>query len=62
MTADAEHPREMRIWTEERRARARQAREVAAEMITRHSALRQRVDLLAVALKLQRLSNGRVVA
>lgn len=47
---------EMRTWAEERRARARQARQVAAEMMTRHSALRQRVDLVAVALELQRLA------
>jgi CheY-like chemotaxis protein len=47
---------ELRIWAEERRARARQARQVAAEMMTRRSALRQRVNLVAVALELQRLS------
>jgi CheY-like chemotaxis protein len=43
-----------RIWAEERRARARQARQVAAEMMTRHSALQQRVNLVAVALELHR--------
>jgi CheY-like chemotaxis protein len=57
--------REMRAWAEERRARARQARQVAAEIMTRHSALRQRVNLVAVALELQRLgteSTARPVA
>jgi CheY-like chemotaxis protein len=46
--------RQMRAWAEERRARARQARQVAAEMMTRHSTLRQRVNLVGVALELQR--------
>lgn len=50
--------REMRTWAEERRARAREARRVAAEMMTRHSVLRQRVDLVAVALELQRAAAG----
>jgi CheY-like chemotaxis protein len=45
---------EMRAWAEERRARARQARQLAAELMTRHSALRQRVNLVAVAHELQR--------
>jgi CheY-like chemotaxis protein len=44
---------EMRAWSEERRARARQARQLAAELLTRHSALQQRVDLAAVAVELQ---------
>jgi CheY-like chemotaxis protein len=47
---------QLRVWAEERRARARQARQLAAEMMTRHSALRQRVDLVAVALELHRLA------
>jgi CheY-like chemotaxis protein len=47
--------KEMRTWAEERRAGARHARQVAAAMMTRHSALRQRVDLVAVGLELQRL-------
>jgi CheY-like chemotaxis protein len=46
---------ELRTWAQERRASARQARQIAAEMMTQHSALRQRVNLLAVALELQRL-------
>jgi CheY-like chemotaxis protein len=45
----------MRIWAEEKRARARQARQLAAAMQTRNVALRSRVDLVAVALELQRL-------
>jgi CheY-like chemotaxis protein len=52
---------EMRTWAEERRARARQARQVAANMMTQHSALRQRVNLVAVALELQQLGNGGAV-
>jgi CheY-like chemotaxis protein len=50
--------REMRTWAEERRARARQARELAAEMRIRHSALQQRVNLVTVALELQRMDLG----
>jgi DNA-binding NtrC family response regulator len=50
------HAREMRTWAEERRAQARRARQVAAEMMTRHSALRQRVNLVAVVLELQRMA------
>jgi CheY-like chemotaxis protein len=50
--------REMRTWAEERRARARRARQIAAEMMTRHSVLRQRVNLVTVALELQRLEKG----
>jgi CheY-like chemotaxis protein len=42
-----------RAWAEERRARAREARQLAAEMVDRHSALQQRVNLVAVALKLR---------
>ncbi len=54
--------REMRAWADERRARARQARLVATEMMTRHSALRQRVNLVSVALELQHLAPVRTSA
>jgi CheY-like chemotaxis protein len=53
--------REIRTWAEERRARARQARQLAAEMMTRNSALQQRVSLVTVALELQRLEGKSVV-
>jgi two-component system cell cycle response regulator CpdR len=48
------HAIEERPWADERRARAREARQVAADMMTRHPVLRQRVNLVAVALELQR--------
>jgi CheY-like chemotaxis protein len=44
---------EQRTWAEERRSRAREARRLAAEMMDRQTALQQRVDLVAVALKLR---------
>jgi CheY-like chemotaxis protein len=47
---------EMRTQLREQRARARQAHELAEAMRSRASFLRDRVDLLAVALELQRLS------
>jgi two-component system, cell cycle response regulator CpdR len=49
---------EMRTWAQEQRARARHARQVAAELKARTTTLRDRVDLVAVALELQR--NGSV--
>jgi CheY-like chemotaxis protein len=49
---------ELRLWAEERRADARHARQLAAEMMTRHSALRQRVDLVAIGLELHRIGAG----
>jgi CheY-like chemotaxis protein len=48
--------RQQRSWAKERRARAREAHRLAAEMTDRQAALQQRVDLVAVALKLQRLT------
>jgi CheY-like chemotaxis protein len=47
----------MRAWAQEQRAGARKARQLAAAMQTRNAALRDRVDLAAVALELQRLSS-----
>jgi DNA-binding NtrC family response regulator len=44
---------EQRSWAGERRARAREAHRLAADMMDRHSALQQRVNLVAVARKLQ---------
>jgi DNA-binding NtrC family response regulator len=49
---------ETRTWSQEQRARARQMRRVAAAMKARATDLRDRVDLVAVALELQR--NGSV--
>jgi CheY-like chemotaxis protein len=46
----------MRQWAQEKRARARKARQLAAAMQTRTNVLRKRVDLVAVALELQRLT------
>jgi CheY-like chemotaxis protein len=56
---------EMRVAAQEQRARAREARLIAAEMQARNNGLRQKVDLVAVALELQRLNgrtNGRAVS
>jgi CheY-like chemotaxis protein len=47
----------MRAWAQEKRARARKARQLAAAMQTQNTALRNRVDLVAVALELQRLGS-----
>jgi CheY-like chemotaxis protein len=47
----------MRGWAQEKRARARQARQLAALMKTQTAALRNRVDLVAVALELKRLNS-----
>ena len=52
----------MREWAQEKRFRARQARQVALEMQARTAALRDKVDLLAVALELQRLDRGGIIA
>jgi hypothetical protein len=49
---------EMRVAAQEQRAHAREARLIAAEMQARNNGLQQKVDLVAVALELQRL-NGR---
>jgi CheY-like chemotaxis protein len=46
--------RQMRDWATERRVRARQARQLAEDMLARSSALQQRLNLVAVALELQR--------
>src|SRR4051794_12166192 len=46
----------MRQWADERRARVREARRLAAAMQARTLALQSRVDMVAVALELQRLS------
>jgi CheY-like chemotaxis protein len=48
----------MRHWGQERRSQARKARQLAASMQGRNHALRPRVDLVAVALELQRLTSG----
>jgi CheY-like chemotaxis protein len=45
--------KEQRGWAGERRARARRARQLVAEMMDRQFAFQQRVNLVAVALKLQ---------
>jgi CheY-like chemotaxis protein len=45
----------MRAWPEEKRARARQARQMAAAMQARHDSLQSRVDLVAIARELQSL-------
>jgi CheY-like chemotaxis protein len=47
----------MRTWAEEKRAHARKARQLAAAMQTQNASLRNRVDLVAVALELQRLGS-----
>jgi CheY-like chemotaxis protein len=47
----------MRQWAQEKRARARQARQVAAAMQTQTAVFRNRVDLVAVALELKRLNS-----
>ena len=52
----------MREWAQEKRFRARQARQVALEMQARTAALRDKVDLLAVARELQRLDRGGIIA
>jgi CheY-like chemotaxis protein len=49
----------MRAWVQEKRARARKARQLAAAMQTRNAAFRTRIDLVAVALELQRLESDR---
>ena len=48
--------KEQRSWAGERRSRAREARRLAAEMTDRRAALQERVDLVVIALKLQRLA------
>jgi len=45
----------MREWAQEKRARARKARQLAAAMQVRNGALRHRVDLVTIALELQKL-------
>jgi CheY-like chemotaxis protein len=45
-----------RHWGSERRAQARKARQLAASMQGRNHTLRTRVDLVAVALELQRIT------
>jgi DNA-binding response OmpR family regulator len=50
---------EMRVVAQEQRARAREAREFAAAMQARNNGVRQKVDLVAVALELQRLNGTR---
>lgn len=62
MTAEAEHREGDAYWAEERCARARQAREAAAEIEDSAFSSSAARGALAVALKPQRLSNGRVVA
>ena len=52
----------MREWAQEKRFRARQARQVALEMQARTAALRDKVDLLAVALERLRLDRGGIIA
>ncbi len=49
---------EMRVSAQEQRSRAREARLIAAEMQARTNGLRQKVDLVAVALELQRLNGS----
>jgi DNA-binding NtrC family response regulator len=53
-----------RAWAEERRARALQALQLARAMQARSAAMRDRIDLVAIALELQRITkelpaNGR---
>jgi CheY-like chemotaxis protein len=49
----------LREWAQEKRAQARKARQLAAAMQARTGALRNRVDLVAVALELQKLGKER---
>ena len=51
------HTLAMRAWAQEKRAHARKARQLAAAMQTHNATLRNRVDLVAVALELQRLGS-----
>jgi CheY-like chemotaxis protein len=50
---------EMRVVAQEQRARAREAREFAAAMQARNNGVRHKVDLVAVALELQRINGAR---
>jgi CheY-like chemotaxis protein len=50
---------EMRVVAQEQRARAREAREFAAAMQARNNGVRHKLDLVAVALELQRLNGSR---
>jgi CheY-like chemotaxis protein len=45
-----------RAWAQERRARAREALQLARAMQVRNATMRNRVDMVAIALELQRLT------